>query len=267
MTSRARPPGVVLDLDGVLLSAGAPVPGAATAVRELQRAGHPCAVLTNMTSVGPEVISARLADAGIELAAERIVTAAVATAQLVRAEHAGQRVMLVAEQGSERQFDGCLLVEGPPADLVVVGGPDESWTLGLLDLALRALQDGARLIAMQDNAWWLSAEGARLDSGAYVRALAHAAGVRPRVIGKPAAAIFRTACRALGLPPADCVMVGDDLRNDVLAAQRAGMRAVFVRTGKGASYAGDPRTERADAILESVAGFPAWLEASERVSK
>jgi ribonucleotide monophosphatase NagD (HAD superfamily) len=175
--------------------------------------------------------------------------------------------MLVAEQGSERQFDGCLLVEGPPADLVVVGGPDESWTLGLLDLALRALQDGARLIAMQDNAWWLSAEGARLDSGAYVRALAHAAGVRPRVIGKPAAAIFRTACRALGLPPADCVMVGDDLRNDVLAAQRAGMRAVFVRTGKGASYAGDPRTERADAILESVAGFPAWLEASERVSQ
>jgi FMN phosphatase YigB (HAD superfamily) len=62
-------------------------------------------------------------------------------------------------------------------------------------------------------------------------------------------------------------MVGDDLRNDVLAAQRTGMRAVFVRTGKGASYAGDPRAERADAILESVAGFPAWLEASERVSK
>jgi HAD superfamily hydrolase (TIGR01458 family) len=253
---------VVLDLDGVLLAAGAPIPGAAAAVQELERAGFPCAVLTNMTSLGPERISVRLAEVGIDVPAERIVTAAVATAQLVRSEHAGERVLLVAERGSERQFADCLLVEHPPADLVVVGGPDESWTLDVLDLALRALQGGACLIAMQDNAWWLSREGPRLDSGSYVRALAHAAGVRPRVIGKPAAAIFRSACRTLGLSPADCVMVGDDLRNDVLAAQRVGMRGVFVRTGKGSSFADDPRAERADAILESVAELPTWLSAA-----
>lgn len=252
-------PGVVLDLDGVLLAAGAPVPGAADAVRELQSSRYPCAVLTNTTSVGPEVLSARLAEAGIGIPAEQIVTAAVATARLVRAEYAGQRVLLVSEEGGERDFAGCRLVGEAPADLVVVGGPDESWTLDLLDRALRALQGGARLIAMQDNAWWLSPEGPRLDSGAYVRALAHAAGVRPRVIGKPAAAIFRTACAALGLPPGACVMVGDDLRNDVLAAQRAGLRGVFVRTGKGATFAGDPRLERADAVLDSVADLPAWL--------
>jgi HAD superfamily hydrolase (TIGR01450 family) len=254
--------GVVLDLDGVLLSAGAPIPGAAAAVRELQRAGYPCAVLTNTTSLGPDALSARLADAGIELPGERIVTAAVATAHLVRSEHAGERVLLVAERGSEREFADCRLVDGPPADLVVVGGPDESWTLALLDLALRALQGGARLIAMQDNGWWLSAEGARLDSGAYVRALAFAAGVRPRVIGKPAAAIFRRACGSLRLPPAACTMVGDDLGNDVLAAQRAGLRAVLVRTGKGASFANDPRAAQAGAILDSVADLPAWLESA-----
>ncbi len=261
MTPGGAPSGVVLDLDGVLLAAGEPIAGAASAVEELARAGYPCAVLTNMTSRGPEHISARLANAGIDVPAARIVTAAVATAQLVRSEHAGKRVLLVAERGSEQQFAGCLLVDRPPADLVVVGGPDESWTLELLDRALRALQGGARLIAMQDNAWWLSREGPRLDSGSYVRALAHAAGVRPRVIGKPAAAIFRSACRTLGRPPANCVMVGDDLRNDVLAAQRVGMRGVFVRTGKGSSFANDPRTERADAILGSVAELPAWLEA------
>jgi hypothetical protein len=53
--------------------------------------------------------------------------------------------------------------------------------------------------------------------------------------------------------------VGDDLRSDVLAAQRAGLRAVLVRTGKGASFASDPRAERADAILDSVADLPGWL--------
>lgn len=253
------PPGVVLDLDGVLLAAGAPIRGAADAVRSLQRAGHPCAVLTNMTSALPQDISGRLAAAGIDLPAERIVTAAVATAEYLRRSHAAARVLLVAERGSERQFAGLQLVAGPPADLVVVGGPDDSWTLSLLDDALRALQGGARLVAMQGNAWWLAADGARLDSGSYVKALAHAAGVRPRVIGKPAAAIFRTACRALGLPPAACVMVGDDLRSDVLAAQRAGLRGVLVRTGKGLSFADDPRAAQAAAILDSVADVPRWI--------
>ena len=253
------PAGVVLDLDGVLLAAGAPVPGAAAAVRSLQKAGHGCAVLTNMTSARPEDLSARLAAVGIDLPPDRIVTAAVATAAVVRRSYPDARILLVAERGTEREFDGCRLVARPPADLVVVSGPDDSWTFSVLDEALRALQGGARLIAMQGNAWWLSADGPRLDTGSYVHALSFATGVRPRVIGKPAAAIFRTACRALGLPPAACIMVGDDLRSDVLAAQRAGLRAVLVRTGKGASFADDPRAAQAAAILDSVADVPAWL--------
>jgi HAD superfamily hydrolase (TIGR01458 family) len=253
------PSGVVLDLDGVLLAAGAPIPGAADAVRALQDAGHACAVLKNMTSARPEEIAADLGEVGIDLPPERIVTAAVATAEVLRTSFPGARILLVAEEGTEREFDGSRLVREPPADLVVVSGPDESWTLSRLDEALRALQGGARLIAMQGNAWWLAADGPRLDTGSYVRALSYASGVRPRVIGKPAAAIFRSACRALGLPPAGCVMVGDDLRSDVLAAKRAGLRAVLVRTGKGASFADDPRAAQADAILGSVAEFPAWL--------
>jgi HAD superfamily hydrolase (TIGR01458 family) len=253
------PTGIVLDLDGVLLAAGAPIPGAVDAVRALQAAGRPCAVLTNMTSARPADISARLAEVGIDLPAERIVTAAVATAEVLRTSYPDARILLVAERGSEPEFAGCRLVTGPPADLVVVSGPDESWTFSLLDEALRALLGGARLIAMQGNAWWLSADGARLDSGSYVHALAHASGARPRVIGKPSAAIFRSACRALGLPPAACVMVGDDLRSDVLAAQRAGLRGVLVRTGKGASFAGDARAAQAAAILDSIADFPDWL--------
>ena len=54
-------------------------------------------------------------------------------------------------------------------------------------------------------------------------------------------------------------MVGDDLRSDVLAAQRAGLRGVLVRTGKGLSFADDPRAAQAAAILDSVADVPRWI--------
>ena len=189
----------------------------------------------------------------------------MATAEYVRRSHAGARVLLVAERGSERQFAGCQLVAGPPADLVVVGGPDDSWTLSLLDDALRALQGGARLIAMQGNAWWLAADGARLDSGSYVRALAHAAGVRPRVIGKPAgrdlphAPAARSACLR---PPAS--WSATTCARTCWPRSARACAACSCAPARALSFADDPRAAQAAAILDSVADVPRWLEAPRR---
>jgi len=64
---------------------------------------------------------------------------------------------------------------------------------------------------------------------------------------KPHPAPLQLAATLLSLPPADCVYVGDDLR-DVQAARAAGMR--FAAAGWG--YLGDgvdPRTWDADAVI------------------
>jgi HAD superfamily hydrolase (TIGR01450 family) len=156
---------------------------------------------------------------------------------------------------------GIALVDMEPIEVVVIGGPDASFTYERLDLAFRALHAGAPLVAMHQNRWWVTRRGPTLDAGAYVRGLAYAADVRPRLIGKPSPRIFRLACDLLGERPDTCVMVGDDLRADVLPARRAGMRGVLVRTGKGGRAAReDARAHEADAVLDSIAELPAWLE-------
>ena len=48
----------------------------------------------------------------------------------------------------------------------------------------------------------------------------------------PAPACFVAGLEALGLPAVRVAMVGDDLENDVLAAQAVGLTGVLVRTGK-----------------------------------
>eukprot|EP01065_Artemidia_motanka_P038073 TRINITY_DN46943_c0_g1_i1.p1 TRINITY_DN46943_c0_g1~~TRINITY_DN46943_c0_g1_i1.p1 ORF type:complete len:333 (+),score=107.60 TRINITY_DN46943_c0_g1_i1:53-1051(+) len=53
----AGPIGVVLDVDGVLILGGTPIPGAADALRKLKRSGVPYAMLTNGGSV-PEAVKA-----------------------------------------------------------------------------------------------------------------------------------------------------------------------------------------------------------------
>ncbi len=60
-------------------------------------------------------------------------------------------------------------------------------------------------------------------------------------------------------------MVGDDLHNDVLAAQAVGMTGVLVRTGKFRQdtldrWTADPAAAKPDHVVDSVADLPEFLE-------
>jgi HAD superfamily hydrolase (TIGR01458 family) len=105
--------------------------------------------------------------------------------------------------------------------------------------------------------YWRAEDGLRLDVGAFVRALEYAAGRTAVVVGKPDPAFYATAVDALGLEAGQVVMVGDDIRNDVEGAQRAGLTGVLVRTGKFS--ASDLTAEISpDAVLDSIADLPRW---------
>jgi len=83
--------------------------------------------------------------------------------------------------------------------------------------------------------------------------------VTAEVIGKPAAAFFEAALASLRADPSQALMIGDDVEADVLAAQRAGITGVLVRTGK---YL--PRTLRSasgtpDHVVDSIADAASML--------
>jgi ribonucleotide monophosphatase NagD (HAD superfamily) len=69
--------------------------------------------------------------------------------------------------------------------VVLLGGPDESWTYGRLNAVFRALLGGVPLVAMQQNRWWPTAGGPALDAGMFVVGLSYAAATEPVVVGKP----------------------------------------------------------------------------------
>jgi ribonucleotide monophosphatase NagD (HAD superfamily) len=71
-----------------------------------------------------------------------------------------------------------------------------------------------------------------LDAGAFLAALEYGAGCEAIVMGKPSAAFFREVTDSLALPPAECLMIGDDVEADVCGAYAAGLQAALVQTGK-----------------------------------
>jgi HAD superfamily hydrolase (TIGR01458 family) len=248
--------GIVLDMEGVLHVDWAPIAGSADAVAALAAAGLELAVLTNTTTRTRSAIADRLAAMGFALPAQRIVTAASAAAEHLRAAHPGARVYALVERGATGELEGITLVDDPAqADVVLLGGPDDSWTYAHLNAVFGALRAGVPLIAMQRNRWWPTAQGPALDAGMFVAGLEYAASIRATVVGKPSPAIYRGVCRLLGVPPAQAMMVGDDPESDLAPAAEIGMRTCLVRTGKGASF-GDARV---DLDLPDLAALPGAL--------
>ena len=144
-------------------------------------------------------------------------------------------------------------------DAVVVGDLGERFDYATLNRAFRLIMDGAELIALQRNRYWLRADGLALDVGPFVAALEYAANVAAVVVGKPAPAFFALALSQLGVEPEHAAMVGDDVETDIGGAVRAGLRGVLVRTGKfreeTLAAADPPPTD----VVDSMADVPALL--------
>lgn len=239
--------GLVVDLDGVLVTRGALLPGVGQAMAALEASGVPYLVGTNMSIVSRGTLSRDLAGGGLSVPADQIVSALSTAAALARRRYPSAPLYVMASPDGLTEFAGLRLLShdeaaepGAEAAAVIVGDAGDEFTPRNMQSAFRLLRKGACLVAMHKNRWWLTPAGVTLNSGGYVAALEFATERRALVTGKPSRTFFREAVRRLGeildpgggLDPWKVAMVGDDLWNDIGGAQKAGLRGVFVRSGK-----------------------------------
>jgi HAD superfamily hydrolase (TIGR01458 family) len=254
---------ILVDVDGVLHVSGEPIAGAASAVRRLRDAGHRLRFVTNTTTRSRASVVQQLRDMRIELDDDEVQTTGVVAGRALK----GKRVLALTMPGILDDLDGLQLV-GMNVDAVLLGGADEGEETGRifsylnLNRAFHELDAGAGLYCLHKNRWWQTADGPRLDAGAFVAGLEYAADTEATVLGKPSAAYFAAALAALDAEAEMTWMVGDDLENDVLGAHRYGMKTILVRTGKFRPDDVERSRVQPDAIVSSIAQLPDWLEAN-----
>ncbi|EST35301.1 HAD-IIA family hydrolase [Streptomyces roseochromogenus] len=249
---------VLIDIDGVLTVSWQPLPGAVAALRRIRAAGLGVVLVTNTTSRTRASIAETLGAAGFGVDAEDVLTAPSATAAHLAEHFPGARCALLNSGDIAADLGEVTLVEDDP-EVVVFGGAGPEFDYAALDRAFGWLQRGARLIAMHRNLYWRTDAGLRLDTGAFLLGLERAARVEAEVTGKPSRAFFAAALARLGVGPEQALMVGDDVESDVLAAQRAGLTGVLVRTGKFQQETLDGASGTPDHVLDSFADLPALL--------
>jgi HAD superfamily hydrolase (TIGR01458 family) len=236
---------LLLDLDGVIVLAGKAIPGAAEALAGLERRGLPYRIVTNTSAVSRATLSRWSRKLGAPIPPERFESALSASAAWTARTYPDQSLYVLASDDAKTEFAGQRLLSHPEAAApgataaaVVIGDSPEAATFDNLNRAFRLIRRGATLVGMHRNPWWLTPDGPTLDSGSFVVGLEFAAETRATVVGKPSPAFFAQAVRDLrdevgrGLARRDIAMVGDDVRTDVRAAQRAGLRGILVLSGK-----------------------------------
>ncbi|RPF37956.1 HAD superfamily hydrolase (TIGR01458 family) [Streptomyces sp. TLI_185] len=267
---------VLIDIDGVLTVSWEPLPGAVEALREIREAGFGVALVTNTTSRTRASIAGTLREAGFAVDAEDILTAPVATAAYLAEHCPGARCVLLNSGDIREDLDGVALLDpvdvDPEAvdpedaesvpDVVIVGGAGPEFDYDALNRAFGYLQRGARLVAVHRNLYWRTDAGLQLDSGAFLVGLEQAARTEAEVTGKPSAAFFEAGLARLGVEAGDALMVGDDIESDVLAAQRAGITGVLVKTGKYLPETHRDASGTPDHVIESFADLPRLLRGS-----
>ncbi len=266
--------GLLIDVDGVLVQQDRPIEGAPEALAELDRRGLPYRLATNTSLVSRATLARQAARLGLAVDPELILSALSASAALTARRFPGQPLFVLCSADARREFAGQRLlgkeeadqaagardrVEGaadaglPSCAAVVIGDSPEALGYANLNRAFRLIRGGARLVAMHRNPWWLTPAGPTIDAGAFVVALEFATGRRALLAGKPSRTFFAEAARALGLRAANVVMVGDDLRADVAGARRAGLRAVWVRSGRHSPHDLAAAAARGDPLPDAIA--------------
>lgn len=199
------------------------------------------AIVSNNTTHLPEHFSECLAREGIALPPERVVLAG-AEALKRAARRGAPRTLLVgsARMKVEARRLGVNLV-GEEADLVVLLR-DNRFSYRKLERAANAIKEGAALIVGNPDLTH-PGRGGRLvpETGALLAAVeaclaAHDVAAA-EVVGKPESALFEIGCRALGVPPAEAVMIGDNPATDMAGALALGMAGVLVGPRSGLSLA------------------------------
>jgi HAD superfamily hydrolase (TIGR01458 family) len=273
---------LLLDLDGVIILRERAIDGAADAVAELDRRGVPYRIVTNTSLVSRAGLEAEGRRIGVPIPRERFMSALSATAAWTAATFPGRPLYVLTSDDGRTEFEGQVLLSHEAADApdaeaaaVVIGDSPDELTYANLNRAFRLVRRGARLVGMHRNPWWLTPAGPTLDSGGFVVALEYATGTTATILGKPSREFFVEGVRELAgdvrakgggrLLRGQVAMVGDDVRTDVLAGQRAGLRGIFVRTGKHgdadlAEAAAGRGGGRPDAIAASLAEVVATLD-------
>ncbi|XP_057590946.1 phospholysine phosphohistidine inorganic pyrophosphate phosphatase isoform X4 [Hippopotamus amphibius kiboko] len=225
--------GVLLDISGVLYDSGEdggrPIAGSVEAVARLKQSRLKVRFCTNESQKSRGDLVQLLQRLGFDISEGEVTAPAPATCLILKER--GLRPHLLIHDGVRSEFDQ---IDTSNPNCVVIADAGENFSYQNMNKAFQVLMEleNPVLFSLGKGRYYKETSGLMLDVGPYVKALEYACGIEAEVVGKPSPEFFKSALHETGVEAHQAIMIGDDIVGDVGGAQRCGMRALQVRTGK-----------------------------------
>ena len=219
---------LLIDFDGVLKIGNSPAPDVREFFDFINHNKIPACILSNSTLRTGDLIGEFFTSHNIEINLPAI-TAFDAAVHFVKKNY--KRVQVYCRKYLIHHFEGFIDENDPEA--IVIGDIEDKWNYKIMNDIFNKVYSGADLIAMHKNKYWNPHGELLIDAGAFITGLEFASNKKATLIGKPSPLFFKSALESIHISSdSDFYMVGDDIENDIKAAQDIGGKGILIYTGK-----------------------------------
>lgn len=219
---------ILIDLDGVLKIGNSPAPDVTDFFDFINENKIPACILSNSTLRTGEMVKEFFSSHKIDILIP-CITAFDATLSFVKKKY--KKVEVYCRNYLIHHFEGMIDNENPEA--IIIGDIEDRWNYQIVNDIFKKVFTGADLVAMHKNKFWNPQDELFIDSGAFITGIEFASGKEAILIGKPSVLYFKAALENIDAGIEDgFYMIGDDIENDIKAAQDVGGKGILIYTGK-----------------------------------
>jgi 4-nitrophenyl phosphatase len=223
---------VILDMDGVLWQDNQALVDLPAVFHQFYNIGVKVILATNNATRSPLKYQQKIANFGVNIELDQILTSSMATAELMRRQFPnGGPVFIAGEDGLRQALESNGFFHAEENVLAVVSSQFRQLTFDSLKHATLLLRTGVPYFHTNPDPSFPTPEGLIPGSGAVLAYLETASGRKAEIAGKPSPHLFLLALQRLHLSPLETIAIGDRLDTDILGGQRAGCRTGLVLSG------------------------------------
>jgi 4-nitrophenyl phosphatase len=250
---------MILDMDGVVWKADAPIGDLVSTFQTIRRRGLKFVFATNNGTRTPEEYRQKLSSLGVEVDSTQVVTSALAVAQMLDATGKyprGTKIFMIGGPGVREALENkgfeLLSEENAPKAKVFVMGIDRAITFDKVAEAALLVRAGIPFYATNTDRTFPTPRGEIPGAGSWVSVIQMATNVTPIIAGKPFPYLMELSLERLGTTKEETLVVGDRLETDIAAGQSIGCPTALVLSGVSTKGQADAWKPSPTIIAESL---------------
>lgn len=241
--------GIILDLEGTLLSNGAAIDGSIEFLNYLISNNFPFKIITNTVSKTPLDLSNIFSNLGVAVPKENFINPLKVLNKFL-IEQTTESFYFIGSDQLLNSLDFKPSFVDVPDYVVLCDFEYIDCSYQLLNKIFTFLNNGSQLITMSNSQYYLSKNGSQLDTGAFTKMFEIVTGKEAILFGKPSPIIYAEAAKETGLKCSELIAIGDDVLTDIVGANEFGAYSILVKSGK--YKCGDEEIHKPNKVAENL---------------